>query len=95
MRGRMSTTATGHSIVVPDGFVLHTENTAHLLLPDSNGAFLNPVQEFNRDMSIACITTWSERLNETKEAKWTEKMKKKKERGETQLNKRRKGQYSM
>lgn len=88
--------ASAHSIVVPDGFVLHTENTAHLLLPDTNDAFLNPVQEFNRDMSIACITTWSEQMNQAKQEKWTERMRKKKEKDteNAQLSKRRKGAYS-
>ncbi|TFK76405.1 N2,N2-dimethylguanosine tRNA methyltransferase [Pluteus cervinus] len=56
-------------IIVPDGFTLHTENTAHLLLA-SNEAFLNPVQEFNRDISIACIRTWSEAHDSVKEARW-------------------------
>jgi tRNA (guanine26-N2/guanine27-N2)-dimethyltransferase len=58
------------SITVPDGFALHTENTSHILLPTSNEAFLNPVQEFNRDMSVACITVWSEELNRFKEERW-------------------------
>ncbi|KAJ8474263.1 hypothetical protein ONZ45_g16006 [Pleurotus djamor] len=60
------------SIVVPPGFKLHTENHTHILLPDSNEAFLNPVQEFNRDLSIACIRVWSEELDKTKEARWRE-----------------------
>jgi tRNA (guanine26-N2/guanine27-N2)-dimethyltransferase len=60
----------GADITVPDGFTLHTENTSHILLPSSNEAFLNPVQEFNRDLSVACIRVWSEELNETKEIKW-------------------------
>ncbi|KAK7014835.1 guanine(26)-N(2)-dimethyltransferase [Favolaschia claudopus] len=54
---------------VPDGFTLHTENTSHILL-SSNEAFLNPVQEFNRDLSVACIRVWSEELHEFKKAKW-------------------------
>ena len=60
------------SIVVPPGFKLHTENHTHILLPDSNEAFLNPVQEFNRDLSIACIRVWSEELDKTKETRWRE-----------------------
>ncbi|KAJ7774864.1 N2,N2-dimethylguanosine tRNA methyltransferase [Mycena metata] len=62
-----------HPIVipeVPDGFTLHTENNSHILLPSSNEAFLNPVQEFNRDLSVAFIKTWSEELHNTKKAKW-------------------------
>jgi tRNA (guanine26-N2/guanine27-N2)-dimethyltransferase len=58
------------SVTVPDGFTLHTENTSHILLPSSNEAFLNPVQEFNRDLSVATIRVWSDVLNRTKEERW-------------------------
>lgn len=61
-----STTA---HIEIPDGMRLHTENTSHILL-DANEAFLNPVQEFNRDTSIACIRVWSEEMNRVKEERW-------------------------
>ena len=54
------------SIVVPEGYTLHSENTAHILLPSDNGAFLNPIQEFNRDLSVACIRTWGDLMNEEK-----------------------------
>ena len=56
------------SIVVPEGLRLHTENTTHLLLA-ADEAFLNPVQEFNRDLSIACIRTWSEMREKERQAK--------------------------
>ncbi|OBZ75596.1 tRNA (guanine(26)-N(2))-dimethyltransferase [Grifola frondosa] len=59
-----------HSITVPEGFTLHKENTSHILLPSSNDAFLNPVQEFNRDLSVACIRTWSDLADTEKEKKW-------------------------
>jgi len=59
-----------NSITVPDGFTLHTENTSHILLPSNNEAFLNPVQEFNRDLSVATIHVWSEELNRIKEERW-------------------------
>ncbi|KAL0946857.1 hypothetical protein HGRIS_013024 [Hohenbuehelia grisea] len=62
--------ATDTPIVVPDGFRLHTENTSHILLPSTKEAFLNPVQEFNRDISVACIRTWSDELSKVQEAKW-------------------------
>jgi tRNA (guanine26-N2/guanine27-N2)-dimethyltransferase len=65
----MAASTTAASIEVPDGFQLHTENTSHILL-SANDAFLNPVQEFNRDMSVACIRTWSEDRNCEKEGKW-------------------------
>jgi tRNA (guanine26-N2/guanine27-N2)-dimethyltransferase len=58
------------AITVPDGFTLHTENTSHILLPSNNEAFLNPIQEFNRDLSVAAIRVWSEALNKTKEERW-------------------------
>jgi tRNA (guanine26-N2/guanine27-N2)-dimethyltransferase len=57
-------------IQVPEGFKLHTENSAHLLLPDSNDAFLNPVQEFNRDLSVACIRVWAAERDEQRKEKW-------------------------
>ena len=57
-------------ITVPEGFTLHTENTSHILISSKEEAFLNPVQEFNRDLSVACIRVWSEELNREKEAKW-------------------------
>ena len=49
---------------------MHKENTSAILLPASNDAFLNPVQEFNRDLSVACIRTWGDRTNVEKERKW-------------------------
>ena len=58
------------TITVPEGFTLHTENTSHILLPSNNEAFLNPVQEFNRDLSVAAIRVWSEELNKKKEDRW-------------------------
>ena len=65
------------SVTVPDGFTLHTENTSHILLPSNNEAFLNPVQEFNRDLSVATIRIWSEVLNKTKEERWRQMREKK------------------
>lgn len=50
------------SVVVPAGFRLHSENTTSILLGEDD-AFLNPVQEFNRDLSVACIRVWSEQMN--------------------------------
>ena len=55
---------------IPEGFTLHKENTSAILLPASNDAFLNPVQEFNRDLSVACIRTWGDLINEQRRAKW-------------------------
>ncbi|ORX88056.1 N2,N2-dimethylguanosine tRNA methyltransferase [Basidiobolus meristosporus CBS 931.73] len=46
-----------------------TEGQATILFPTSNEVFYNPVQQFNRDMSIAAITTWSEMFAEEKRQK--------------------------
>ncbi|KAH9856963.1 N2,N2-dimethylguanosine tRNA methyltransferase [Lenzites betulinus] len=67
----MSTPPTPASVTVPAGFTLHTENTSAVLLPAAgNDAFLNPVQEFNRDLSVACIRAWGARAGREKERKW-------------------------
>ncbi len=55
----------------PPGFKLHVENSASILLPDTADTFLNPVQEFNRDLSVACITAWSEDKNERRRERLT------------------------
>jgi len=73
------------SIEVPPGFTLHSENTTHILLPSDNGAFLNPVQEFNRDLSVACIQVWSEEWNRVKEARWRAAQEKKTKKPEKRL----------
>jgi hypothetical protein len=76
-RRRFESMATDVAITIPDGYTLHTENTSHILLPSTNEAFLNPIQEFNRDISVACITTWSEELDKEKEAKWNSRQSRK------------------
>ena len=73
------------TIEVPPGFTLHSENTTHILLPGDNGAFLNPVQEFNRDLSVACIRVWSEEWNRAKEVKWRAVQEKKAKKPEKRL----------
>lgn len=54
---------------MPDGLSLHVENTTKILLNPLE-TFLNPVQEFNRDLSVAAIRVWSEERNRVKEANW-------------------------
>ena len=80
---------------VPEGFTLHTENTTSILLPSDYGAFLNPVQEFNRDLSVACIRTWSEVLNESKEAKWRARIERQGQGKEKRGNKKQKSVYDL
>jgi hypothetical protein len=80
--------------VAPDGFIVHTESTTSILFatptgtssaptgPDmSNSApvFLNPVQEYNRDLSVVAIRTWSEIWSREKTKKWEAGVLKKRE----------------
>ena len=73
--------AADHPITIPEGYKLHTENTSHILLPSTNEAFLNPIQEFNRDLSVACIRTWSQQLDQAKKEKWESRKENHQERG--------------
>jgi tRNA (guanine26-N2/guanine27-N2)-dimethyltransferase len=82
-------TTSPSSFTVPDGFTLHTENTARILLPSTNDAFLNPVQEFNRDLSVAAITVWSEERNAEMERRWRTKLENK-AKGDAKRKKQRK-----
>lgn len=89
---RKSKMSTESSIIIPDGFTLHTENNSHILR-SSNEAFLNPVQEFNRDTSVACIRVWSEEVNKTKVAKWRWAQEKKVKKSKDGAIKKRKGPW--
>jgi tRNA (guanine26-N2/guanine27-N2)-dimethyltransferase len=60
---------------LPPGFVLHTESTTSILFAthETDGpapVFLNPVQEYNRDLSVVAIRTWSEIRQKEKAAFW-------------------------
>lgn len=60
----MSTAATPEIDITQYNTV--TEGKATILFPKKNEVFYNPVQQFNRDMSIAAIRTWSEIYNQEK-----------------------------
>jgi tRNA (guanine26-N2/guanine27-N2)-dimethyltransferase len=66
----LSASPDAEALTIPEGYRLHSENSAHILLPANADAFLNPVQEFNRDLSVACIRAWGDEMNREKEAKW-------------------------
>ncbi|KAI8997460.1 N2,N2-dimethylguanosine tRNA methyltransferase [Pilobolus umbonatus] len=51
-----------------------TEGQATILFPKHNEVFYNPVQEFNRDMSIAAIRTWSDMFSQEKAKKLEAKL---------------------
>ncbi|VDB83009.1 unnamed protein product [Peniophora sp. CBMAI 1063] len=74
-------------VVVPEGFKLYTENSAKLLLPDTADAFLNPVQEFNRDLSVAVITAFAEARARDRERAFIAKQAKRASRGEPKKKK--------
>ena len=63
--------------VVPAGLVPYTEQSTTILLPDDNTAFLNPIQQFNRDLSVAVISTWGKEWQAEGEADFNVKREKK------------------
>ncbi|WWC61691.1 N2,N2-dimethylguanosine tRNA methyltransferase [Kwoniella dejecticola CBS 10117] len=58
---------------IPKGHTTHTESTTTIFLP-KEGAFLNPVQHYNRDMSVAVIRAWNELRKEEQETKFRNKL---------------------
>ncbi|WVQ99259.1 N2,N2-dimethylguanosine tRNA methyltransferase [Kwoniella sp. CBS 9459] len=68
-----------YTVPLPDGLpkdhTTHTESTTTIFLPKA-GAFLNPVQHYNRDMSVAVIRAWNELRKEELEEKWRIKLEK-------------------
>ncbi|WWC89490.1 N2,N2-dimethylguanosine tRNA methyltransferase [Kwoniella dendrophila CBS 6074] len=58
---------------IPQGHTTHTESTTTIFLP-KEGAFLNPVQHYNRDMSVAVIRSWNELRKEELETKFRNKL---------------------
>lgn len=72
-----TSTSIPYTISLPGGIPAthrpHTENTTTILVPNANVAFLNPVQQYNRDMSVAVIRAWNEMRKEEAEARWKRK----------------------
>lgn len=56
----------------PEGYKLVTEGKGNILFPNDNAVFYNPVQEFNRDLSIACIRNFEDIYYKEK-MEWVEK----------------------
>ncbi|KAM0787302.1 hypothetical protein ACM66B_007078 [Microbotryomycetes sp. NB124-2] len=74
----------------PPGFVAYTEATTSILFAAPKDSvstsgdkqsqapvFLNPVQEYNRDLSVVAIRAWSERRQKDKAAYWEEGVRRK------------------
>jgi tRNA (guanine26-N2/guanine27-N2)-dimethyltransferase len=73
MSGNEEQTEPGPNVeatAAPSGYTIHTENSARILLPSEATAFLNPIQEFNRDLSVACIKTWGKRWDGARRVRW-------------------------
>ncbi|BEI84117.1 hypothetical protein CcaverHIS002_0407210 [Cutaneotrichosporon cavernicola] len=62
---------------IPDTHRPHTERTTTILIPKDASAFLNPVQEYNRDLSVSVIRAWNEERKEKLEAQFRERRAKK------------------
>lgn len=56
----------------PEGYKIVTEGQGNILFPNNNAVFYNPVQEFNRDLSIACIRNFEDIYYKEK-MEWVEK----------------------
>jgi tRNA (guanine26-N2/guanine27-N2)-dimethyltransferase len=52
-----------------DKYTVISEGKANILFPKENQVFYNPVQQFNRDLSVTCIRAWSEIWAEEKAKK--------------------------
>lgn len=63
------------SKLIPSGFTSVTEGQATILFPNDNGVFYNPVQQFNRDLSIAAIRCWAEKRRTEKSFNQSSKFK--------------------
>ncbi|KAJ9119628.1 hypothetical protein QFC22_003337 [Naganishia vaughanmartiniae] len=74
---------------IPEGFQPHTERGATILMPASApDAFINPIQEFNRDLSVACIKQWSIQRESELRAKWIKKREVSLQQGRVQIYKK-------
>ncbi|SPO47310.1 related to N2,N2-dimethylguanosine tRNA methyltransferase [Moesziomyces antarcticus] len=62
--------ARASGITLADHESAFRENSATIVMPSAEAAFLNPVQEFNRDLSTLAIRTWSEQLDAEKKARF-------------------------
>lgn len=62
---------------IPVGLAPYTEQSTTILLPSDNSAFLNPVQQFNRDLSVAVISSWGKLWQEEQEIEYRKSEEKK------------------
>ncbi|KAL7747942.1 RNA methyltransferase tRNA(m5U54)methyltransferase [Sorochytrium milnesiophthora] len=65
--------ASGTATFQDSQYATITEGKATILFPTNNEVFYNPVQEFNRDMSVAALRTWHGIWAEEKRARLVRK----------------------
>ncbi|MCO5549580.1 hypothetical protein L7F22_003052 [Adiantum nelumboides] len=69
--------------------VAFREGSATIVLPTKEAAFLNPVQEFNRDLSVAALRAWGQIRNEEKRKRYQDGLAKRIEKKKAQALKKR------
>jgi hypothetical protein len=74
------TMSTSSPALNPKTHRAHTESTTTIHLSLDDTAFLNPVQQFNRDLSISCIRAWGDLRREEAQVKFDRKQKNREER---------------
>lgn len=50
-------------------YTVVTEGKAHILFPEKETVFYNPIQQFNRDLSVSCIKAWDNLYGQAKQEK--------------------------
>lgn len=78
----IQTTMTPSMREPPEGYRVHRESTTEILVPSNtpkegqsarSQVFINPIQEFNRDLSVLALQTWSDILALEKQKKHVHK----------------------
>jgi tRNA (guanine26-N2/guanine27-N2)-dimethyltransferase len=77
----MSTTTSTPTFPVPPGHKAVKERNATILLPDSNTTFLNPIQEYNRDLSVAVIKRFMQDTTDASRTKFDSRRAKRSKKG--------------
>lgn len=67
-----------HGIHIKPHEAAFRENSATIVMPSKEAAFLNPVQEFNRDLSTIAIISWSQIFDGEKRSRFDARQRKQK-----------------
>lgn len=68
MSNSTTTTTTTIRPPPPEGYIVHREASTEILVRDAGAktVFINPIQEFNRDISIVALTAWAKLVDREK-----------------------------